>query len=599
MKSNILFSLLVKISKMRFLITLCFIVYGSSVSIAQLAKIDPALIALSQSQQELDYIVLMEGNTDASPFTSGIQGKKNKGRWVYQYLKTTSDQSQAPLIAWLRQNKVNYFPFFVTNCIQVKSNFQILKTIAARSDVKKITLNFNIKIDRITSEPLISSREPEPEWGIKRIGADSVWRMGYDGKDIVVGGQDTGYDWVVSPLKRKYRGYVNDTLAQHDYNWHDAIHSKSPLAGDSLNPCGFNIVEPCDDNNHGTHTMGTMVGSDSSNLIGVAPGASWMACRNMERGNGQLSTYLECFEWFLAPTDLNGENANPDKAPHVINNSWYCSPEEGCNPGNWDALQIAVKNLKAAGVVVVVSAGNSGPGCETINAPPAHFEPSFSVGATMFNDTIANFSSRGPVSIDSSFRIKPDVSAPGRGVRSVIRGGTFASFNGTSMAGPHVAGLVALILSANPELEGEVTTIEEIIRQTADIKYSDQDCGGVSGQAHPNPIYGYGRINAIAAVEEAIRTQVGYGSDPSEGKEELIAYPNPAFDVIHVMAPTEPGGTYVLSVYNSFGVLVFTEKKGTPDFLLTVSGWAKGLYLAKMETVEKTFSATARFEVIH
>ncbi|MBK9686745.1 MAG: S8 family serine peptidase [Saprospiraceae bacterium] len=420
--------------------------------------------------------------------------------------------------------------------------------------------------------------------------------MGIDGKGVVVGGQDTGYDWSVSPLKIKYKGFINDTVANHSYNWHDAIHQKSPLAADSLNPCGYNLKEPCDDNNHGTHTMGTMVGSDTSNLIGVAPGAQWIACRNMERGNGQLSTYLECFEWFLAPTDIDGNNPDPTKAPHVINNSWYCSPEEGCNPGNWDALQIAVKNLKAAGVVVVVSAGNSGPGCETINAPPAHFEPSFSVGASMINDTIANFSSRGPVSIDSSYRVKPDVVAPGRGVRSVVRGGGFAAFNGTSMAGPHVAGLVALIISANPDLAGEVTTIEEIIRQTADPKFSDQDCGGVSGQLHPNAVYGYGRINAIKAVELALKTQTKV-NEADKLVTPLKIIPNPASDYVIIGLEQDKPSTAKLSIFNAAGVQIW-EESGRAWFQLALDNWPAGLYQAVLEN-EQGVQSSASFVVQH
>jgi serine protease AprX len=279
-----------------------------------------------------------------------------------------------------------------------------------------------------------------------------------------------------------------------------------------------------------------MVGQDTANSIGVAPRATWIACRNMERGNGQLSTYLECFEWFWAPTDSEGKNPDVTKSPHVINNSWYCSDSEGCNPDNWEPLQLAVRNLKASGIVVVVSAGNSGPNCGTVTGPPALFEPSFTIGATAINDTIASFSSRGPVAIDSSFRMKPDVSAPGRGVRSVIRGGAFANFSGTSMAGPHVVGLVALILSANKELEGEVETVESIIRQTADPKYTDQECGGVSGQALPNPIYGFGRVNALKAVEMALKTPSGSSNIPSTQNNWLV-FPNPTSGILSIKNP--------------------------------------------------------------
>src|SRR5690606_25802684 len=150
-------------------------------------------------------------------------------------------------------------------------------------------------------EVVVDLRSVEPEWGIKNIKADSVWQLGFQGQGIVIGGQDTGYDWDVSPLISKYRGWQEDTVI-HSYNWHDAIHERSPMNEDDNNPCGFDSLEPCDDHNHGTHTMGIMVGSDDFNSIGVAPDAQWIGCRNMDRGDGQPSTYLECFEWFLAPT---------------------------------------------------------------------------------------------------------------------------------------------------------------------------------------------------------------------------------------------------------------------------------------------------------
>ena len=562
---------------------------------AQSSKIDPSLLGNTNHQNQLDYIVLLNSQADLTA-VSAVKGKNRKGSMAYSLLKKNSDDAQLALVNWLRQRHIEYTPFFVVNGIQVRSDYATLIALADRKEVQKILPNFTIKLDRIESEPISGSRDLVPEWGLLKIGADSVWRMGIDGKGVVVGGQDTGYDWSVSPLKIKYKGFINDTVANHSYNWHDAIHQKSPLAADSLNPCGYNLKEPCDDNNHGTHTMGTMVGSDTSNLIGVAPGAQWIACRNMERGNGQLSTYLECFEWFLAPTDIDGNNPDPTKAPHVINNSWYCSPEEGCNPGNWDALQIAVKNLKAAGVVVVVSAGNSGPGCETINAPPAHFEPSFSVGASMINDTIANFSSRGPVSIDSSYRVKPDVVAPGRGVRSVVRGGGFAAFNGTSMAGPHVAGLVALIISANPDLAGEVTTIEEIIRQTADPKFSDQDCGGISGQLHPNAVYGYGRINAIKAIELALKTQTKV-NEADKLVTPLKIIPNPASDYVIIGLEQDKPSTAKLSIFNAAGVQIW-EESGRAWFQLSLDNWPAGLYQAVLEN-EQGVQSSASFVVQH
>ena len=168
-------------------------------------------------------------------------------------------------------------------------------------------------------------------------------------------------------------------------------------------------------------------------------------------------------------------------------------------------MEDAVNNLRAAGIVVVVSAGNDGGrGCSSISNPAAVFAGSFTVGATNSKDSIARFSSRGPVTIDGSNRMKPDVSAPGVQVLSQLPDSSYAAWNGTSMAGPHVAGLVALMISANPKIAGYVETIEDIIRQQAIPKTQPWDSCDIDGHAVPNNIYGHGRINALAAVKEAI-----------------------------------------------------------------------------------------------
>jgi serine protease AprX len=274
--------------------------------------------------------------------------------------------------------------------------------------------------------------------------------------------------------------------------------------------------------------MGTMIGETTDLKIGVAPDATWMGCRNMERGWGTPQTYLECFQWFLAPTDLNNENPDPSKAPHVINNSWGCPEIEGCNPNNFDIMEAAINNLKTAGVVVVVSAGNSGPSCGTVNTPAAIFENSFSIGALAQNDTIAGFSSRGLVTVDSSNRMKPNVTAPGVNVKSSIPGNGYANFSGTSMAGPHVAGLVALLISADPTLAGDVERIETLIEQTAIPRTSGQNCGTALGSSIPNATYGFGTVDALAVVNEVL------ANEKPTADTRLSVYPNPTSDVISI-----------------------------------------------------------------
>ena len=200
------------------------------------------------------------------------------------------------------------------------------------------------------------------EWGVQNVNAPAVWALGFTGQGLVVGNQDTGIRWTHNTLKPKYRGW-NGVSANHNFNWHDSIHS----GGGS---CGPNNLAPCDDNGHGTHTAGTAVGDDGAgNQIGVAPGAKWIGCRNMDSGNGTPATYTECFQFFIAPTDLAGNNPNPALRPHVINNSWGCPVSEGCVTRA--ELETIVNNTEAAGIFVQASAGNSGPSCSTVADPPA------------------------------------------------------------------------------------------------------------------------------------------------------------------------------------------------------------------------------------
>ncbi|MBP6693139.1 MAG: S8 family serine peptidase [Xanthomonadales bacterium] len=413
-----------------------------------------------------------------------------------QRLRDTAARAQAGLLEDLESRAIEHRAFWVANVVWARAGLAELERIAGRDDVL-----------RIDGNPVVRNRLPQPEagsqapdvpnateWGVNKVRAPEVWATGVTGQGVVIGGQDTGYQWDHPALRAKYRGW-NGTTADHNYNWHDAIHA---LVNGGVNDCGLDSPVPCDDHNHGTHTMGTMVGDDGgNNQVGVAPGARWIGCRNMEAGDGTPATYLECFQWFMAPTDLAGQNPDPARAPHVINNSWGCPPSEGCTVS---VLESAVDNLRAAGVMVVVSAGNNGSSCGSVQDPPAIYARSFSVGNTTSVDSIAGSSSRGPVTIDGSNRLKPDVSAPGSSIRSSIRGGGYANFSGTSMAGPHVAAAAALVMSARPDLRGNPAAVESVLRETAVPLTSTQTCGLYAGSTVPNAVFGSGRIDAYAAV---------------------------------------------------------------------------------------------------
>jgi subtilisin family serine protease len=256
----------------------------------------------------------------------------------------------------------------------------------------------------------------------------------------------------------------------------------------------------------------------------------------MRRGLGNPASYTDCMEFFLAPYPA-GDNPFTDgdvsMAPHLVNNSWGCPDIEGCDD---DVLEPATAALRAAGIMMVVSAGNDGPACETVAEPPARYDNVFSVGATNNAGAIIGFSSRGPVPDETAGGnptspplLKPDIAAPGVNIRSSVPGGGYGTADGTSMAGPHVAGLVALLWSANPNLIGQIDKTEEIIRQSArptevnavcapEDRSADSNsfldemealatgtacaCGEVTGS--PNNVYGWGEIDALAAVRLAL-----------------------------------------------------------------------------------------------
>jgi len=460
-------------------------------------KVDPWILETARTQPETEFLVYLTTQADLSAATE-LPGKAAKGQYVYEQLTAVAAATQTDLIQALEKSGADYKSFWIANMVWVRGDEALIQSLARRSDVAHLYAN-----------PAVRGVEPAPltlddikgiegiEWNITKVAAPSVWAAGYTGQTIVIGGQDTGYDWDHPALKNQYRGW-NGSVANHNYNWHDSIH----VTGSS---CGANSPVPCDDHYHGTHTMGTMVGDDGgANQIGMAPGAQWIGCRNMNSGVGTPATYAECYEWFVAPTDLNNQNPDTSKAPDVINNSWGCPVDEGCTDPN--VLLTVVNNVRAAGIVTVHSAGNDGSSCSTINTPAAIYDASFTVGSTDSNDNIASSSSRGPVTVDGSGRPKPDISAPGVSVRSSIPGTGYTLLSGTSMAGPHVAGLVALLLSARPDLIGQVDAVESVIMDTAVPRTTSQTCGGVPGTQIPNNTYGWGRIDAWAAYQSTLPT---------------------------------------------------------------------------------------------
>jgi subtilisin family serine protease len=319
-------------------------------------------------------------------------------------------------------------------------------------------------------------------WNQSQIHADQVWEeFKITGKGVVVGQSDSGADGTHPELAGSFRG----NLDGKSDSWYD--------------PWNQSTI-PTDIGGHGTHTLGSAVGQH----VGIAPGATWIGCVNLARNLGNPARYLDCMQFMLAPFEVGGNafSGNPQRGANVLNNSWGCPPIEGCDP---TSLLPAVRGLRAAGVFVVASAGNDGEyGCSSVRDPIAIYDDAFSVGAVDKVGNLADFSSLGPVVVDGSGRIKPDISAPGVGVLSSYPGGTYQIASGTSMAGPHVVGVVALMWSANPKLIGNIDRTEIILIQTAQA-YKGRLPACVASNKAPNNAAGYGLVDAYRAVQMALR----------------------------------------------------------------------------------------------
>ena len=465
------------------------------------SKIAPWVIEHTANGEKAQVFVVLPDQADLRR-AANLPTKAEKGRYVFDALRSKSEATQGSILRWLRERGIEHRSFYIVNAILIKGTREVAEALASRQDVARIEGNPHLQnaLPEPASSLADSSRPQGPEAvepNIAYTHAPDVWALCFRGQGITVGVADTGQRWTHNALKPHYRGW-NGVTADHNYNWHDAVH-------DSVgNPCGNDSPVPCDDIGHGTHTIGTAVGDDGTgNQIGMAPKARWIGCRNMDQGNGTPASYLECMEWFLAPYPIGGGQGDPLRAPDITVNAWHCPPSEGCSV---DTLQAAVEAQAAAGIMMVVGADSAGPNCSTMENPPSIYAASYTVGAlTTGTDNIASFSSRGPVIIDESNRIKPDISAPGTNIRSSYNGSDndYAILSGTSMATPHIAGAIALLWSARPELRHNISESRTMLNDAAHfIAY--KQCGT---PGPPNNVTGWGRVDISAAIPAPGRPQ--------------------------------------------------------------------------------------------
>ncbi|WP_442817488.1 S8 family serine peptidase [Streptomyces sp. NBC_01296] len=459
-------------------------------------KIEPKLRAQLDDSAKAAFWVYLDSAADLT--AAGTQKTRAaKAETVLHAKQQHAARSQAEVIKALDGAKAEYTSYWIVNAVRVVGSQKLAGTLAQRPEVSRIDADDKVTLPKPAEGTREKAAADAVEWNIDRIKAPQVWdQLGVRGEGIVVANIDSGVDYTHPAVNGQYRGKNADGSYDHNYNWFD--------------PAGVcPTAAPCDNNDHGTHTMGTMVGDDGgANKIGVAPGAKWIAAKGCETNSCSEASLLAAGQWIVAPTDLNGQNPRPDLAPHVVNNSWGSATHD-----EW--YQQIVDTWRAAGIFPAFSNGNSGPGCAT-SGSPGDYASSYSSGAFDINGAIAPFSSRGagPGGI-----IKPNIAAPGVNVRSSVPGGGYESFSGTSMASPHTAATVALLWSAAPALEGDVAQTEQLLNGTA----QDTDNGQCGGNAADNNVFGEGKLDALAAVSGAPRGAIGAVSGTVRSGGEPVA----------------------------------------------------------------------------
>jgi hypothetical protein len=410
----------------------------------------------------------------------GQAGRDARAREVYRRLVGTAERAQAGLRRDLDRLRLGYTPYYLINAIEVDGGPGVRAWLSRHDGVAKVLLSQQVR--PLPAAPVPARGDagaPDaPLWNIHLIGADRVWsQLRVDGSGIVVGGSDSGVDGGHPALAGGFRG--------GDDSWYD------PWNGTRA---------PTDLGGHGTHTLATAVGGRQ---VGVAPGAKWVGCVNLDRNLGNPARYLDCLQFMLAPFPAGGNaftDGRPERAPQILTNSWGCPPIEGCDAS---ALRPATAALAAAGIFFVAAAGNTGPFCGSVADPPAPYADVLTVGAVDRERRVAEFSSRGPT---AGGAVKPDIVAPGAGVLSAMPGGGYATLGGTSMATPHVAGVVALMWSANPALIGDLDRTRQILRDTAvPAQLSSRSGQPADRCGQDGNLAGAGLVDAYAAVQAAQR----------------------------------------------------------------------------------------------
>ncbi len=423
-------------------------------------------------------------------------GMKDRHRIVVTTLQDKAQTTQGVLLAHLDALKAagriaDYHTYWISNVIRVDATRGEIVRLAARSDVLRVYSNYPIELVAPVG-PAHNVQDggqglDTPEIGLVAIRAPEVWtEFNVEGNGVLTSTLDTGVDGNHPALASRWAGVADSRYAGHpEWAWFDPV---------------TNTRFPQAFSDHGTHTMGTVLGGAPGDQVGVAPGAHWIHAAVIDRVSIQrtVADSLLAFEWIIDPD--GDPNTNWD-VPAACSNSWGLMTGHGyppCDQTFWTHLDAC----EAAGTLIIFSAGNEGG--SGLRRPADRATTDYStlavaaVDANNPNWPIAGFSSRGPTNCTPNGQpaIKPDIAAPGVSVRSSLPGNRYGNYDGTSMASPHINGVVCLMREVNADLP--VDDIKQIIFDTAhDL-----------GTAGEDNSYGWGMIDAYEAVVAATSGEI-------------------------------------------------------------------------------------------